>query len=64
MQSATWTKGRSTDPDPGGGQDPGKFSYVEEGLYAHDDTVVSVTVDDKIYRVQQVDRELCKENAY
>ena len=46
------------------GRIPEKFSYVEEGLYAHDDTVVSVTVDDKIYRVQQVDRELCKENAY
>lgn len=46
------------------GRIPKKFSYVEEGLYAHDDTVVSVTVDDKIYRVQQVDRELCKENAY
>lgn len=46
------------------GRIPEKFSYVEEGLYAHDDTVVSVTVDDKIYCVQQVDRELCKENAY
>lgn len=46
------------------GRIPKKFSYVEEGLYAHDDTVVSVTVDDKIYCVQQVDRELCKENAY
>lgn len=46
------------------GRTPEKFSYVEEGLYAHDDTVVSVTVDDKTYCVQQVDRELCKENAY
>ena len=46
------------------GRIPEKFSYVEEGLYAHDDTVVSVTIDDKIYCVQQVDRELCKENAY
>ena len=46
------------------GRTPEKFSYVEEGLYAHDDTVTSVTVDDKTYRVQQVDSEIRNENAY
>ena len=29
------------------GRTPEKFSYVEEGLYAHDDTVTAVTVGDK-----------------
>lgn len=37
------------------GRTPEKFSYVEEGLYAHDDTVLAVTVEGKTYRVQQVD---------
>ena len=46
------------------GRTPEKFSYVEEGLYAHDDTVSAVTVGDKTYRVQRVDSEICNENAY
>lgn len=46
------------------GRTPEKFSYVEEGLYAHDDTVTSVTVNSTTYRVQQVDSELRNENAY
>ena len=46
------------------GRTPEKFSYVEEGLYAHDDTVSAVTVGDKTYRVQRVDSEIRNENAY
>ena len=43
------------------GRTPEKFSYVEEGLYAHDDTV---TADLKTYRVRRVDDEIRNENAY
>mgnify|MGYP001509385084 CR=1 FL=1 len=46
------------------GRTPEKFSYVEEGLYAHDDTVTAVTVGDKTYRVRRVDDEIRNENAY
>ena len=46
------------------GRTPEKFSYVEEGLYAHGDTVSAVTVGDKTYRVQRVDSEIRNENAY
>ncbi len=46
------------------GRTPEKFSYVEEGLYAHDDTVTAVTVGDETYRVQWVDDEIRNENAY
>lgn len=46
------------------GRTPEKFSYVEEGLYAHDDTVTTVSVGGKTYRVQQVDAEIRNENAY
>lgn len=37
---------------------------MEEGLYAHDDTVTAVTVGDKTYRVRRVDDEIRNENAY
>ena len=37
------------------GRVPEKISYVEEGLYAHDDTVSAVTVNGQTYRVQKVD---------
>lgn len=33
---------------------PDKFYYVEEGMYTHDDTVKSVTVDGKVYPVTVV----------
>ena len=46
------------------GRTPEKFSYVEEGLYAHDDTVTAVTVGDKTYWVRRVDDEIRNENAY
>lgn len=46
------------------GRTPEKFSYVEEELYAHDDTVTAVTVGDKTYRVRRVDDEIRNENAY
>ena len=46
------------------GRTPEKFSYVEEGLYAHDDTVTAVTVGDKTYQVRRVDDEIRNENAY
>lgn len=64
MQSTAWPQGGGFDPDPGRWQDTGKFSYVEEGLYAHDDTVTAVTVGDKTYRVRRVDDEIRNENAY
>lgn len=34
---------------------------MEEGLYAHDDTVTAVTVGDKTYRVRRVDDEIRNE---
>ncbi len=46
------------------GKTPDKFSYVDEGMYAHDDTVKSVVVDGVEYPVTVVTQEVLAERGY
>lgn len=46
------------------GEVPDKFSYVDEGMYAHDDTVKTVTVDGTQYPVTVVTGEMLEERGY
>ncbi len=46
------------------GETPEKTAYVEEGMYAHDDTVKSVTIDRTEYEVTVVDDEVLAGRAY
>lgn len=43
---------------------PDKIAYVEEGMYAHDDTVKSITVDGTSYDVTVVTDEVLAGRAY
>ena len=46
------------------GEIPDKFSYVDEGMYAHDDTVLSVVIDGVDYPITVVTQELLDVRAY
>lgn len=46
------------------GRMPDKFSYVDEGMYANDDTVSSVTVDGTEYPVTVVTQAVIEERIY
>lgn len=46
------------------GKTPDKIAYVEEGMYAHDDTVKTVTVDGVKYDVTVVTKEVLDGRAY
>ena len=46
------------------GEDVDKIAYVDEGMYAHDDTVTSVTVDGTDYEVTVVDQSVLDGRAY
>ncbi len=46
------------------GETPEKFSYVDEGMYAHDDTVKFVVIDGTKYPVTVVTDEVLEERIY
>lgn len=46
------------------GKTPDKFSYVDEGMYAHDDTVSSVVIDGVDYPITVVTQEILDVRAY
>lgn len=46
------------------GRTPEKFSYVDESMYAHDDTVQSVSVNGEEYPVTVVTREIMDSRPY
>ena len=46
------------------GKTPQKFSYVDERMFAHDDTVASVTVDGTEYPVNVVNEEVLEKHIY
>ncbi|MCM1125630.1 MAG: ABC transporter substrate-binding protein [Lachnospiraceae bacterium] len=46
------------------GKVPDKFSYVDEGMYAHDDTVSSVVIDGVDYPITVVTQEILDVRAY
>ncbi|WP_343247951.1 ABC transporter substrate-binding protein [Diplocloster hominis] len=46
------------------GKTPDKFSYIDEGMYAHDDTVPSVIVDGTEYPVTVVTQETLGKRGY
>lgn len=46
------------------GKTPDKLSYVDEGMYAHDDTVLSVTIEDVTYPVTAVTEEVLSGRTY
>lgn len=46
------------------GETPDKTAYVDEGVYAHDDTVKSVTVDGTDYEVTPVTQEVIDGRQY
>lgn len=46
------------------GEVPEKFSYVDEGMFAHDDTVKSVTVDGTEYSVTAVTQDVVDGHKY
>ncbi len=46
------------------GKTPDRFSFVDEGMYAHDDTVRSVTVDGIEYPVTVVTAKVLEERKY
>lgn len=46
------------------GKKPSKFSYVDEGMYAHDDTVHFVAVDNIEYSITVVTEEVLEERGY
>ncbi len=46
------------------GETPDKQAYVDEEMFAHDDTVKSVTVDGKEYPVTVVTEDVIKERKY
>lgn len=43
---------------------PDKFSYVDEGMYSHDDTVKSVVIDEVEYPVTVVTQEVIEARPY
>lgn len=46
------------------GGKPDKIAYAEEKIFAHDDTVKSVTVDDETYEIIVVTQEILDQRAY
>ena len=46
------------------GKDVEKKAYVEEEMFAYDDTVKSVKVDDKDYDVTKITQEILDKRAY
>lgn len=46
------------------GKTPDKFSYVDEGMYAHDETVSSVTIEGSSYPVTTVTEEVLAGRTY
>ncbi len=46
------------------GKTPDKFSYVDEGMYAYDDTVTTVIIDDVEYAVTVVTEEVLEERGW
>ena len=46
------------------GKDVDKKAYVEEEMFAYDDTVKSVKVDDKDYDVTKITQEILDKRAY
>ena len=46
------------------GKDVDKKAYVEEEMFAYDDTVKSVKVDDKDYNVTKITQEILDKRAY
>jgi simple sugar transport system substrate-binding protein len=46
------------------GEDYYKYTYVKESAFSYDDTVTSVTVDDKEYEITQLTQDIINSREY